>query len=229
MPTDEEKAAAEKATAEKAAADKLAAEEAAKKKVADEAAKKKAEDEKKTADEKWQKIYDMLPDDQKEIYDSHTHGLKSALEKERQNAKDLPAALKRLAEIDEAEAKRKEAQMTEQEKLQNQLNKISAEKEALAARLRETQLKSTVLRLAMKLLFKDPEDAYTMIKEKLGSIKEVSTETDSEVEGYLEVLSKSKPYLLGKEKGDGLGSPFSKTKTSTKTPATEKSKPLIKF
>jgi len=228
-PTPEEIAAAEKAVAEKAATDKLAADEATKKKAADEVARKKAEDEKKSADERWLKIYESFPDEVKVVYDLHTHGLKSALEKERENAKTLPGTLKRLAELEDAETKRKEAEMTEQEKLESQITKITAEKEILAASLRDTQVKSTVLRLAVKLLFKDPEDAFTMIKEKLVSITEVSAEADTKIEGLLGELSKSKPYLLEKSRGDGFGTPQGRGKPPLKEESMKSSKPLIKF
>ena len=42
----------------------------------------------------WESILSELPDDQKALYEQHTHGLKSALDAERQQRQDLAKQLR---------------------------------------------------------------------------------------------------------------------------------------
>ena len=198
MPTPEEiKAAEEKAAAEKIANEKAAADKAA----AD--AKKLADNKKESADEKFKKFYGTLSDEDKELYDTHTHGLKSALDKERENAKGYEASQKRLAELEAAETKRVEAQMTAEELLKKRIKEAEASKKEIEGKYTATLLKTAVIGVASKpffsdkkLSFEDPEDAYIMCKAK---IEKLEIGEDGVVEGaigILQDLAKSKPYLL---------------------------------
>ena len=198
MPTEEElKAAEEKAAADKIASDKVAADKAA----AD--AKALADNKKKTADEKFKVWYDKLSDEDKELYDSHTHGLKSALDKERENAKGQETYLKRLAELEAAETKRLEEAMTKEELLTKRIKEAEDAKKVIEGKYTATLLKTAITTIAAKPLFSekklsfiDPEDVYIMCK---GKIEKLEISDDGTVEGATEILqelAKSKPYLL---------------------------------
>ena len=217
MPTDEEVKAAE----EKAAADKIASDKAAADKAAAEA-KKIADDKKKSADEKFNVWYGKLSDEDKELYDSHTHGLKSALDKERENAKGHEASQKRLAELEAAETKRVEAQMTAEELLKKRIKEAEEAKKEIEGKYTTTLLKTAIVATAgkplfsdKKLSFVDPEDAYTMCKSK---IEKLTIGDDGTVEGAIEILqelAKNKPYLLKSlEKVNNLGTPRDGKKVS---------------
>ena len=197
MPTEEElKEAAEKAATDKIASDKAAADKAA----AD--AKKVADDKKKSAD-KFQSWYEKLSDEDKELYDSHTHGLKSALDKERENAKGHESSQKRLIELEAAETKRVEAQMTAEELLKKRIKEAEDAKKEIEGKYTATLLKTAITSIAgkplftdKKLSFIDPEDVYVMCK---GKIEKLEISDDGTVEGATEILqelAKSKPYLL---------------------------------
>ena len=203
MPTEEElKAAEEKAAADKVASDKAKADKIAADKAAADA-KALAENKKKTADEKFKKFYDALSDEDKELYDSHTHGLKSALDKERENAKGQETYLKRLAELEAAETKRLEEAMTKEELLAKRIKEAEEAKKAIESKYIATLLKTAVTTIAAKPLFSekklsfiDPEDVYIMCKSK---IEKLEISEDGTVEGATEILqelAKSKPYLL---------------------------------
>ena len=213
MPTEEElKAAEEKAAADKIASDKVAADKAA----AD--AKALADNKKKTADEKFKVWYDKLSDEDKELYDSHTHGLKSALDKERENAKGQETYLKRLVELEAAETKRLEEAMTKEELLTKRIKEAEDAKKVIEGKYTATLLKTAITTIAGKPLFSekklsfiDPEDVYIMCKSR---IEKLEISDDGTVEGATEILqelAKSKPYLLkGADNANGsnkLGTP----------------------
>jgi len=103
----EELEAAEKAAKEKEEAEKKATEE-----------KLKAEEEaKKQKDNDFEAWLAKQPENVRSLYDEHIGGLKSALEKEREVNKTNKGALDKLSKFEEAEKQRKEAEMTETEKL----------------------------------------------------------------------------------------------------------------
>ena len=208
MPTEEELAEAKLQAETKEQIAKIAKEE--------EEGKSKKE---LTASEKWEAYLETLDDDTKELYSGHIHGLKSALQKEREASKGLGKAEKRLAELEEAENKRKEAEMTEVELLKKRAEDAEAAKLKTEQSFNLTRLKFAVKDSAMKLGFEDPEDAYTMTKAKMEKL-EISE--DGTVEGALEILEElieAKPYLLKKveekEKEKSLGTPKGGKKVSS--------------
>ena len=136
----EELEAAEKAAKEKEEAEKKAAEE-----------KLKAEEEAKK-----QKDFDSWlakqSEDVRSLYDEHIGGLKSALEKEREINKTNKGALDKLSKFEEAEKQRKEAEMTETDKL-----KVRAETaEAQTAKLLlEKQRGKVAAKVGLPLILAD--------------------------------------------------------------------------
>jgi len=151
-----------------------------------------------SSSEKWEAYLETLDEDTKKLYGTHIHGLKSALTKERAAAKGKSAAEKRLEELEKAEEKRKEAEMTEVELLKKRAKDAEDEKLKLEADFNRTRLKFAVESAATKLGFEDPTDAYTMTK---GKIEKLEISEDGTVEGASEILQEliaSKPYLVKK-------------------------------
>lgn len=140
MPTEEEiKAAAEKAAAE-------------------EAARKAAEDEAKNF-EAW---LEKQPDNVKAMYAEHTGGLRSALEKERKANKENADKVKRLDELEKAETKRKQEQMSEAEKAAMKLSEAEKGKSKAEEALQEERTRSAITLEAAAQGFENPEDVFQL-------------------------------------------------------------------
>jgi hypothetical protein len=117
---------------------------------------------------------------------------------------------KKLEELEARERAREDAELSEMEKLQKQLDEIKAEKEQALKNAQAIQIKAAVIAKASALNFNDPYDAYALVDI---SQFEVSDEGVSGVDEALTELAESKPYMIKKAKpntgptnpGDGAG------------------------
>jgi len=245
MPTPEElAAAAEKAVADakRVADEKKTAEDAA---IA--AAKAKA-DAAAAAAEEGEEEDEEIPEDEipeflakatpevKKAYLAHNKGLLSALRKEREFRKTNKDVVKEAAALkaaetkrQEVETKRKEAEMTETEKLRTQVLKAETERDSLKQKLAETLKKAVVARVATKLEFIDPDDAFILVEAEMKDIDATNKDGITEIAEILLALAKAKPYLIKVDKGDGVGSPLSKSKKKKKEDQVKSTRPLIRF
>ncbi len=198
--------------------EELAAEKAAQEKAEQEAKAEAEAKAKEDAEKNFEAWLAKQPDEIKQKYETHVSGLKTALETERKSAKEKDKQLKKLAEFEAAEEKRKQEQMTETEKLQSELATAKAEKEQAALELATERIKNAVLFGAAqpvfgnKQKFAHPELAYDLLK-TLPEIGEDGKVTG--VEESLKDLAKTYPELLEAASGNG-GTPrnaTSKTKT----------------
>lgn len=175
-------------------------------------------------------------DEVKSMYEKHTAGLQSALKSEREKSKGVADKLKRLEELEEAEAKREGEKLTEKEKLEKAIaakDKDVADAKAAAetaqAGARQTLIKAEVRIQARELGFADLSDV-----EKLADLTGVSVDDDGGVTGVkeaLEKLAKAKPYLIKdgtKPPGSPPKTPVGKT-SSPKPDNNKPAKPFIKF
>ena len=174
-----------------------------------------------TPSQQWEAYLATLSKEQQEVYNQHIHGLKSALQKEREAAKNLPAVNKELEALRAAEIKRKEALMTETELLKKRAEEAEASKSELERSFNSTRLKYAVIQAATKLNFEDPEDAFTMTR---SAIEKLEIAEDGTVEGAsekLKELAEAKPYLIkkpvdkNKQNGGSFGTPAGGKKVSS--------------
>jgi hypothetical protein len=145
-------------------------------------------------------------DEIKTLYSLHTADLKSALEKEREAAKDAKKTAKRLAELEAKEKERADAEKSEMDKLTEAKATAEAERESARKELKAERIKNAIIAEASKLSFADPADAYTLI-----DLAVIEIDDQGKISGAAEAIKKlaeAKPYLLGKAKqGDGVGTP----------------------
>jgi hypothetical protein len=150
---------------------------------------------KTTPDQKtWDTILAGLPEDVRKLYEEHTNGLKSALSSEREKSKGVAAQLKKLADLEAAEQKRREAELNEAQKAQAQLAELEKKLNEANLNLVTERLRNAVQSEAAKMGFLNPEDAY-----QLADLAEVETTDDGKVTGVedaLKKLVKDRPYLL---------------------------------
>jgi len=100
---------------------------------------------------------------------------------------------KKLEEFESQEKERAEAELSEMEKLQRQIQQLNAEKELTQKQANEILVKSAVIAQAAALNFNDPEDAFALVDK---SQFELDGGKVSGVKEALEELAKSKPYML---------------------------------
>jgi len=100
---------------------------------------------------------------------------------------------KKLEEFENQEKERAEAELSEMEKLQRQIEQLSSEKELTQKKANEILIKSAVIAQAAALNFNDPEDAFALVDK---SQFELDGSKVSGVKEALEELAKSKPYML---------------------------------
>lgn len=131
-----------------------------------------------------------------------TSGLKSALQKERANNKDLA---KRLKAFEKAQQEKADAEKTEIQRLTDSSTKSSEKITKLATAFRTSKVEEAVLRAAGSAKFTDPTDALRV--EVLNAIEveqdeddpsKVTVDADS-VKKAVEALAKSKPHYLAQE------------------------------
>lgn len=160
---------------------------------AEKAAKEKEEAEKKAADEEAKKqknknFEDWLkkqPEDIQKQYEEHIGGLKSALDKEREINKINKGALDKLSKFEEAERQRKEAEMTEMEKLQLQISEkekslmqIQSELEQLKLNEKKREIAEEVglpTPFALRIQGTTPEEMKADAMVLLGAIPKIKT------------------------------------------------------
>ena len=139
------------------------------------------------------------PDGVKTLYAAQVGNLKSALEKERETAKANEKAVKRLADFEAAETKRKEEQMSKEQLLETRLAEMTKQVETTRADAAAKLLKAAVLLKASEMGYEHPADAYA-----LAGLDPATEYTDAQIEAALKTLAGRLPV---KAKGDGLGSP----------------------
>ena len=101
---------------------------------------------------------------------------------------------KKLQAFKEAEAKRKEAEMTEVEKLQAKVAEMAAEQEATQQSLRETRLNAAIDLTAKTLKFRKVTEARALIN---GDALEYGDDGQwSGVDDALKALAKDSPHLI---------------------------------
>lgn len=116
---------------------------------------------------------------------------RAALKKANKEAADRR---KRLDALEAAEQKRKDAELSEVERLQAQVDAAKSSAEAATAAANERLMRASVLAEASKLEFLDPSDAWRMVDRDGLSIGD-----DGEVTGAVDALKalvKAKPYLI---------------------------------
>lgn len=125
---------------------------------------------------------------------------------------------KKLEAFEKAEADRKAAELSEVERLQQQVAEAQLRADAVTAAANERLLKAAVLMEASKLAFVDPSDAWRMLDRDGLAVGD-----DGEVTGAaeaLKALAKAKPYLVKSaataasidgDRGRGVSTPEQKT------------------
>jgi Skp family chaperone for outer membrane proteins len=176
------------------------------------------------------------PEDVRAQYETHVKGLKSALQSERDKSKGIDDKLKRLAELEEAEAKREGEKLTEKEKLQKalaakdaEIAEVKAAGERALEAAKQALIRATVTAQATGLNFIDADDAM-----KLADLSGVTVDGDkvAGVKEALEALAKAKPHLL-KDGKQPPGSPPKKPREGDghrpPPPDTKPARPVISF
>ena len=186
--------------AEKAAREQAEATAAAAKLEAEKKAKEEADKAKPGKFEEW---LAKQPAEVKAAYDEHTGGLKTALQAERDANKEGKKAAARLKELEDAEAKRQEAALSETDKLKKQVEAAEAKGKEALQKADERVIRSEVISVAAQLGFADPKDAFALVDRSTFKVKD-----DGAVEGVevvLKDLAKAKPYMLKKAGSAGIG------------------------
>jgi hypothetical protein len=148
-----------------------------------------------------------LTDDEKALDERTRVILRANREAERKARRDAAALQKQL---DEAQAKLKEvddAKLSEQERAQKDLETARAERDRLHAENRRLLLQSTVERVAAKLGFADPEDAYAHVVLNPTRIEYGDDGAPTNVESVLKALLEAKPHLKAGTGAAGGGVP----------------------
>jgi len=101
---------------------------------------------------------------------------------------------KKLQAFEEAEAKRKEAEMSEVEKLNAKLAEMVTEREAIQQALMDTKLDAAISGAAATLKFRNPVDARALID--MDAIEISENGAIKGVEAALKALAKERPYLI---------------------------------
>ena len=183
----------------------------------------------KTPEEEWEAFLAGVPADVRAKFDTHTTGLKLALTSERKTNKDNADKLKKLTDLEAAEQKRKDADLTEAQKQTAKVAQLEKELADRDEKLATTTIRHAVELEAAKQNFQSPEDAYLM-----ADLSDVKIDADGKVTGVEEALkavAKAKPYLLkAAGTGTGLGTPRREPQAGKdKQPPETNRRPTIKF
>jgi len=119
------------------------------------------------------------PAEIKALYEAHTGGLKSALQKERDARK------KQDEDVKAAEAKRKQAELSELDQLKAKIADSEKAKVDAEARANDALIRHAVEMAATRMKFHRPEVAYQLL-----DLAEVSIGDDGKVVGVDEALKK---------------------------------------
>lgn len=108
----------------------------------------------------------------------------------------------KLADYEKAEQERKDAELSETERLKKQLAEAKEQQNVLIAKNTETQIRAAVERTAATMRFHDPADAYA-----LADLSVVTMDEDGKISGVndaLKALAKAKPHLVRTEQPANL-------------------------
>lgn len=161
-----------------------------------------------TSPETWDAYLATLPDEQRKLveslHESKVTGLKSALDAERAANKENAPKIKRLADLEAEEEKRRKAQMSELEQAQEEARqakeealKANSERERVLAEAASQALKTAVLLKASEMGFEHPEDAYALAD--LAIIETDESGKFSNLEAVLEPIKSRLPLKGGKQ------------------------------
>jgi len=146
----------------------------------------------------WDAWLGKQPDDVRKMYETHVGGLKTALTSEREKAKAATAQAKRLAELEDAENKRKEAELSELQKAQAKQTELEARLNQQTEQIKADRIRSAVEITAMKMGFQDAEDAYRLAD--LAEVEIAENGSVKNVEKALKALAEKRPYLIKTQK-----------------------------
>jgi hypothetical protein len=110
-------------------------------------------------------------------------------------------AQRRLRELEEAEEARKQAELSETDRLKAEADKARQEAEGLQKQLQQTRIRHAVELEAARLAFHDPDVAYSLADLSSVEIDEAGKVTG--VKEALAALSKARPYLIKTEEATG--------------------------
>lgn len=159
------------------------------------------------------------------MYQKGIDGLLSALNKERDAAKEAARLKKELDKYKTEEERELETQQATIAELSESLDEAKTAREKAEKALVDTQISFAVTTGALKQGFADPEDAQKLLPE--GSVK--YNKKTNKVEGAeeaLKELAEAKPYLLGSE---GVGTPRKSKDRKPGDPEAEPSPVSVKF
>ena len=118
----------------------------------------------------------------------------------------------RLRELEQAEKERRRAEMSELERLKEDLTEAQARLAELELELTQTKLRQAVVSEAARLGFADPDDAWQLLD--VAAIEVDDDGRPANVSKLLRKLAAQKPYLLrsgqpreGGQRGEGKPSP----------------------
>ena len=127
--------------------------------------------------------------------------LKAELEETRKALKsanrESATRRKKLEELEGKEKERQDAELSEMEKLQKQIDELNAGKEKAEKEARSIQIKAAVISEASILNFNDPKDAFALVDR---SQFEIDGDNVAGVKEALQELAKNKPYMIKKAK-----------------------------
>ena len=141
--------------------------------------------------EKW---LEAQPENVRKLYETHTGGLKSTLDKLRAGEKEAAGKLKRLADLEAAETKCKQERMSEAERVAAEKQTLEAELAKLRTTAKEQSIRHAVELTASRMRFRNIEDARALAD--LSTVEIAEDGKVSGVEDALKALAKARPYLV---------------------------------
>jgi len=157
-------------------------------------------------DKTWDTILEGLSDEDREFYEGHISGLKSALVAERTAAKDGRKAIKRLEELEKERADREKAEMDEVDRLKLENDEYKTRLKGVLEELALERRNNAITAAASQLDFADPADAIT-----LADLSSIEYDEDKDnwkgIDDALKALLKQKPYLKVAPEKRGHGTP----------------------
>jgi len=133
---------------------------------------------------------------------------------------DLRETKKELAALKKADQDRTDAEKTELQKMQDQVNRLTTDLSSSDSRVKDAYLEVAVVNAATKLGIVDPDAAYRLLDKRQ---VEYDGDRPTNIDALLTALVEAKPYLKAPTKGGGGG-----PTPSTTQPATGGKKPLTR-
>jgi hypothetical protein len=130
-----------------------------------------------------------------------------------------------LQELETAETTRRQAELTETERLKQQLAEAQAQAEQAQAEARQTLIRTAVEMAAARAGIQNPADALA-----LADLSHISIDDAGQVQGVeaaIKALAKDRAYLL-KTQSPGIGTPTGAKKPGAQAP-TPPTGPLVRF